>query len=326
MKCKVIMSLLTTLLCSMAADAQREELIKYADFEQWLKRDIKESGIIGGEIRTLCEIAPNAHWKKENGKQNIPYVNQGGSPWATSNVYARVSGINKTNASVYPDKHMNGSCAKLETHVEKVKVLGLINISVLASGSIFTGCMIEPITNTDNPMSKMDLGMPFTGRPTAIKLDYRVKLTGEPNRIRQTGFSKVTTVPGKDMPEMIVILQQRKEDAKGGITAKRVGTLVYRFGESTDGWVNGRTFDINYGDISGQPFYRDNMKLLNGASCIYAKNSKGVLVPVNEDGWADGDAVPTHAIVKFDSSCGGAYIGSVGTSLWLDNIKWVYKQ
>jgi hypothetical protein len=304
--------------------AQNEELIKYGDFDQWLQRDIKESSIIGGETRTLFEVAPYAHWNKANGKQNIPYTNQGGSPWATSNVYARVSGISKTNACVYRDKHNSGYCAKLVTQVVKVKVLGMINISVLASGSIFTGEMIEPITGTDNPMSKMDLGMPFNRRPKAIKLDYRVKLTDSPNRIRQTGFSKVSTVSGKDMPEMVVILQQRKENADGSITAKRVGTQIYKFSQSTDGWVEGRSFDIMYGDITKHPDFTKRMDLMRGESTIYARNSKGENVPVNENEWADASATPTHAIVKFDSSHGGAYIGSIGTTLWLDNVKWVY--
>lgn len=309
----------------LSADlSAQEELIKFADFEQWLQRDIKESGMIGGARKTLFEIAPNAQWNKANGKQNKPYTNQGGSPWATSNVYARVSGINKTNASVYRDTHGSGYCARLETHIEKVKVLGMVNISVLASGSIFTGEMIEPITNTDNPMSKMSLGIPFIRRPKALKIDYKVKLTGEPNRIRQTGFSKVTTVPGKDKPEMIVILQQRQEDADGNITAKRVGTAMYDFAESTDGWVEGHEFTIHYGDITSKDFYTKNMGLFTGDATMYARNSKGKIVPIREEGWAAADAAPTHAIVKFDSSSGGAYIGSVGTTLWLDNIKWVF--
>lgn len=320
---KIIITIFSTFL-AIGSFAQSEELIKFGNFDQWLQRDIKESAIIGGETRTLFEVAPQAHWNKANGKQNIPYTNQGGSPWATSNVYARVSGITKTNACVYRDNHNEGYCAKLVTQVVKVKVLGMINISVLASGSIFTGEMIEPITGTDNPMSKMDLGMPFNRRPKAIKLDYRVKLTDSPNRIRQTGFSKVTTVPGKDMPEMVVILQQRKENADGSITAKRVGTLVYQFSMSANAWTEGAEFAIHYGDIRNKPFYTPNMGLRQGKTAYYARNSKGENVPVNENGWADASAVPTHAIVKFDSSHGGAYIGSVGTTLWVDNIKWVY--
>lgn len=311
-------------LCVVSMNAQKEELIKFGDFEQWLQRDIKESTIIGGETKTLFEIAPYAHWTKANGKQNIAYTNQGGSPWATSNIYARVSGINKTNTSVYRDKHNGGYCVKLETHVEQIKVLGLINISVLASGSIFTGEMIEPITDTDNPMSKMDLGIPFTGCPKAIKFDYKVKLTGDPNRIKQTGFSKVSTVPGKDMPELIVILQHRTEDANGNITAKRVATLFKRFEKKTNEWIDGATFNINYGNISNTPFFNEVVALKKGDNAMYARNSKGVNVPVNEIDWAKEGTVPTHAIIKFDSSCGGAYIGSIGTTLWLDNIKWVY--
>lgn len=320
---KIIVSVLLSIF-SVVVNAQREELIPFADFEQWLERDIKESGIIGGNTKVLYEVAPNGRWNKSNGKQNKAYTNQGGSPWATSNVYARVSGINKSNISVYKDKRAGGYCAKLITKEETVRVLGIVNISVLASGSIFTGDMLEPITGTDNPMSKMNLGIPFTGRPKSIKFDYRVKLTGEPNRIKQTGFSKVTVVPGKDMPEMIVILQHRTEDANGNITAKRVGTVIHRFAESTNGWVDGQTFDINYGDITKEPFFTKNMGLLRGDSTLYARNSKGDVVPINENGWAPADATPTHAIVKFDSSSGGAYIGSIGTTLWLDNIKWVY--
>ncbi len=315
------------LLClsALASNAQRDELIKFADFEQWLRRDIKESAIIGGETKTIYEIAPNGHWNKANGKQNVAYRNQGGSPWATSNVYARVNGVTKANESTFKDKHGKGSCVKLETLIARVKALGLINISVLASGSIFTGEMIEPVTDADAPLAKMDLGMPFAGRPKSIKFDYRVKLTGAPDRIRQTTFSKPTTVPGKDMPEMIVFLQQRTEDANGNITAKRVGTITHKFGSSTNGWVEGGTFDIHYGDISKKPFYVKNMSLRYGKAAFYARNSKGKMVPVEETAWADANATPTHAIVKFDSSTGGAYVGTVGTTIWLDNIKWVYE-
>ena len=66
------------------------------------------------------------------------------------------------------------------------------------------------------------------------------------------------------------------------------------------------------------------MDLKNGNSAYYAQNSKGKIVPIEENEWADASETPTHAIVKFDSSHGGAYIGTIGTTLWLDNIKWVY--
>ena len=62
-------------------------------------------------------------------------------------------GIVKTNTSVYPEQRGNGYCARLETHIECVKVLGMVNITVLASGSMFLGDMKEPAnTSSDLPL------------------------------------------------------------------------------------------------------------------------------------------------------------------------------
>ena len=164
----------------------QSELIKYGDFDHWIIRNIKESGIIGGNTKQLYEIGPDEVWT-----ENKPYTNQGGSPWATSNVMAKVCGITKTNTSVYREKRGDGYCARLVTHVEKVKVLGIVNIEVLAAGSVFLGSVPEPITNTSNPMSKLAVGIPFTKRPKAVSFDYKVRLTDDADRIRQTGFSRV---------------------------------------------------------------------------------------------------------------------------------------
>jgi hypothetical protein len=66
------------------------------------------------------------------------------------------------------------------------------------------------------------------------------------------------------------------------------------------------------------------MGLVTGNETFYATNSNGKQVKIIEEGWADADETPTHIILKFDSSCSGAYIGSPGNTLWLDNIKLVY--
>ena len=121
--------------------------LKYGNMDHWVVRNIKESAIIGGNQKIVYAVGPNM---TING--NTPYTNKGGSPWGSSNVLAHVSGIYKTNNSVYRDKHEGGYCAKLVTHIEKVKVLGLINIKVLAAGSLFLGDVREPITSTkDGP-------------------------------------------------------------------------------------------------------------------------------------------------------------------------------
>lgn len=299
---------------------EREELIPFGDFNQWLTRNIKESKIIGGNMKTIYAIAPNATWNNNNA-----YLGLGGSPWSSSNVLAKVAGVVKTNLSVYKDRRSgNDYCAKLYTHIEEVKAVGLVNIRVLAAGAIFLGQMQEPITGTKNPMTKMDSGIKFNKRPKAIRFDYKVQLADKENRIRQTGFSKVTAVKGKDMADCVLYLQKRWEDADGNIFSKRVGTMVKRFDKSTNNWVNDATFEIHYGNITDKPFYKSYMGLTANSFVRYAKNSKGKLVKIQEVGWADADEQPTHVVLQFDSSHGGAYVGSVGNTFWVDNVRWVY--
>lgn len=292
-------------------------LFKYGNFDSWVTRHIKESAVIGGATKTLYEIGPTS---TVNG--NTAYTNKGGSPWATSNVMAKVSGITKTNNTVFKEKRGNGFCAKMTTHIEKVKVLGMINISVLAAGSIYLGDMKEPITGTKEGLKAANWGIPFKQRPKAVRFDYKVALSGESNRIKLTGFSSRQTIAGKDLAMAVLYLQKRHEDAKGNITAERVGTMVVTYAKSTNGWVNGATYNIMYGDIRNTPSY--NATLMGLRSCDYARNSKGESVLVKETKWANANEMPTHLILQFSSSHGGAYIGSPGNTLWIDNVGLVY--
>ena len=41
-------------------------------------------------------------------------------------------------------------------------------------------------------------------------------------------------------------------------------------------------------------------------------------------GWASKDEHPTHLILQFTSSMGGAFVGSPGNKLWIDNVNLVY--
>lgn len=283
----------------------------------WVTRRIHESGIIGGADKTLYEIGPNKHIDG-----NIAYKNQGSSPWGTSNVMAKVSGIYKTNNTVYREKRDNGYCVKMETHIEKVKVLGVVNIKVLAAGSIFLGDMEEPITSTKNGQKYMNWGMPFRQRPTALRYDYKVKTNGEANRIKLTGFGSGSEVKGKDKAITVLLLQKRTEDAQGNITAKRVGTMIVTYDKSTNGWINNATYRIHYGDIRNEKFFDSSTMALR--STDYARNSKGQNVLVREIGWASENENPTHLILQFSSSHGGAYIGSPGNTFWVDNVRLVY--
>lgn len=307
------------LFAAAATFASAQTQLKYSNFDTWVTRSVKESAIIGGKTKTIQEIGPELTW---DGKK--PYVNAGGSPWATSNIMAKVAGVVKTNASVFREARGRGSCAKLMTHVVGVKVLGLINIHVLAAGSVYLGDMVEPITSSSNPMRWLNYGIPFTEKPKAVQFDYKVQLSGKPDRIRQTGFSAVKTVAGADVPNVICLLQKRWEDEKGNIYARRIGTAIQRFSQNSD-WVNGKQLEIHYGNITAEPFYKPYMNLFNGGDDQkYAKNSKGKMVPVQEVEWGTADETPTHLCLQFASSFGGAYIGAVGTTLWVDNVKLIY--
>lgn len=278
------------------------QFIPKGNFESWTTQTIKESGIIGGNTVNLLHL---------------------GAPWGSSNVWAKVSGVTKTNVSVYKDTHPgHGSCAKLYTHIVEAKVLGIINVKVLAAGSIFLGSTIQPITDTKNPMAKLNAGIKFTKRPKAIVFDYKAHIV-KGNRIRQNGITKGSTVTGQDMADCILYLQKRWEDAKGNIYAKRVGTMVHRFYSSSD-WKNNQTFNIEYGDIRKKSFYSSAWALTSGDLTKYARNSKGKMVPVREVGWAAANETPTHIVLQFDSSHGGAYVGTVGNTLWVDNVRLAY--
>ena len=298
---------------------QKKELIEYGDMEQWVTRTIHESSIIGGHKKTLYEIGPT-----QTIDGNIAYSNLGNSPWANSNVYAKVAGIVKTNNTVYKEEREDGGfCARLETHIEKVKVLGLVNINVLAAGAIYLGDMKEPVTGTKAGVQGLNSGIPFTKRPSSLIYDYKVKLANQKNRIKLTGFSSRETIPGIDCAITYLYLQKRTEDANGNLFAKRVGTLIVKYDKSTDGWINNASYEIKYGDISDQPDF--DPEYMGLRSVDYARNSKGQNVIVKETGWADADEEPTHLIVQFSSSHGGAFVGSPGNTFWIDNVSLGYE-
>ena len=298
--------------------AEKLEPIKFGDFENWVTRVIKESGVIGGNTKKVYEIAPST---TINGAK--AYSNMGGSQWATSNVYAKVMGVVKTSNAVFPDKHGAGRCAKLTTLLEHVKAAGIVNMDVLVSGTIFLGKMLEPVSSTKNPYSKMEMGIPYTKTPKFLQFDYRlVAPAGAP--IYSSGFGGKKTLSGRDNAEVFVILQHRWEDSKGNIHAERVGTGRERFGKTTMGWVNKHRIPIWYGDIRKHAGYKPYMGLISKEKSYYARNKKGKMVPVVEEKWAAAGTKPTHVMVMLSIGCGTAYTGTVGMTLWVDNVAFVH--
>ena len=85
--------------------AERIDTIPFGDMESWTVRYIKESKLLGGKTKTLYALAPT-----DTIRENAPYIyGQGGNPWATSNAYANVIGIEKAAGTMIPEKREDGS-------------------------------------------------------------------------------------------------------------------------------------------------------------------------------------------------------------------------
>ncbi|MCH5319906.1 MAG: PCMD domain-containing protein [Paramuribaculum sp.] len=298
--------------------AQSIEKIPYGDFNNWLKRTIRESVVIGGHNRILYEVGPETVIA-----DNLPYCKIGDSPWATSNVYAKISGVTKASNTVFPHFREEGDiCAKLCTKMEKVKVLGTVNIEYLVAGSLFLGEVVEPITDINHPNSHINMGIKYDRRPTFLNLDYMLEVPFKTAKIKATGFAKNNGESDNNNAKIYVLLQKRWEDAEGNIHASRVGTGGELLTNYTN-WKNGHKIEIKYGDQSENEAL-SWLGLKKGDDAFYAFNSKGELVKIHEDEWASADEIPTHLILVIRSSCENPEEADDGTALYVDNIALEY--
>ena len=302
----------------MAQQDVVKKINEYGNFDRWSVREITESGIIGGQTKYLYEFYGNPADTLRSGK--TPFVAPDGYLWRTNNVLAVVAGIVKTNNTVFPEKRGDGYCARIETHIEEVKALGIVNMDVTCQGVMMVGVLHEPIRDTKSPMSKVDYGFRFHEKPKAVRLDYKADVGHEV--VRATGFTKKKNMGVPDWAEFTVVLQKRWEDEDGNVHALRVGTGIERVMQDVPEWKNGHEIEIHYGDITGKPFYEDYMGLKTDPDLVwYTRNSKGDIVVVQEEGWAGPDVEPDHMMIYFISSCGKAFYGGIGNTLWIDNVE-----
>lgn len=311
---------LSLVLSSTFANAQQnviQAINSYGTFDRWCTREVKESGLIGGETKKLYEFYGD-YGNTFTGK--TPYKAPSGYLWRTNNVLAVVAGIVKTNNTVFPEKRGSGYCARIETHVEEVKVMNTINMDVVCQGAMMIGELPEPITTTKDPMSKVLYGVPFNGFPKALQFDYKADVGNEV--YKGTGFSKLQPLGYKDVAEVTFLLLKMWEEEDGSIHALRVATGIERITKDAPEWINGHRVNLHYGDITSEPFYKNYMGLKTDPKTAYrAKNSKGKVVIIHEDGWAPAGTEPNRMMIHFITSCGQAFYGGVGNTLWLDNVK-----
>jgi len=269
----------------------RVELLQ--DFETWTERAIRESKLIGGQTKTLYKI---------------------GGPWSSSNAHARAFGIDKVSVSVRPEKRGEGYCCRMESTLETVSAIG-IDFKALATGSIYTGKMIDIVgmKQSSDPNSAIDMGMPFTGRPSALLIDYKALILDRPS-VYAPAKTQVKEVKGRDKGHITVILQHRWEE-NGHVYAYRVGTAVHHIDKTTD-WHNDFRIPILYGDAG-----ETAKELSNNRHKTH--NSKGQMVCIEEVGFRE-DMEPTHLVIQVSAGSMLPFTGCPGNIVWCDNIRLAY--
>ena len=316
---RLFLTIISSLACFSSLQAQQnvvEQINSTGTMDSWSVRCIEESDIIGGNTRYLYEFyghSSDTTFSREALDKPATYH------WRTNNVLANVMGVIKTNCTVFPERRGDGWCARLETHIETVRALG-INMDVVCQGAMLIGDIKEPIRNTKDPMAKVLYGIPFSGCPKALVFDYKAEVGH--STVRGTGFSKLKDMGYPDYPEIAVILQKRWEDEDGNIHALRVGTGYELLKKNVPDWVDGYRLEVRYGDISSEPGFEPYMDLNNDPErAFHAINSKGENVRVTEDGWAEPGTQPDWLVIKFLASSGQAFYGGVGNVLWIDNVR-----
>lgn len=286
---------LALLVSGSVCGKERVELVPFGDFEHWTGQQIKESALIGGKTKTLYKI---------------------GGPWSSSNAHARALGVDKVSVSVTPEKRGDGTCCRMESTLEVVKALG-IDFKALATGSIYTGKLQEIVgmKQSSDPNSAIDMGMPFTGRPSALILDYKALIRNRP-AVYAPARTKVREVAGHDMGHITLILQHRWEK-NGHVYAYRVGTAVQPIDRTTE-WHNDFRLPVLYGKAG------EAAKELS-SNRHKTHNSKGEMVFIEEVGFRE-DVTPTHLVLQISAGSMLPFTGCPGNVVWCDNIRLAYEE
>lgn len=282
-------TVITMLFLALSVAAQ-ERVEVLGDFENWKTKQIKESSLIGGKTKTLYKL---------------------GGTWDCSNAHAKAMGVDKVSVSVRPEKRGNGTCCRMESTLETVSAIG-INFKALATGAIYTGKMIDVVgmKQSSDPNSAIDMGIPFTGRPSALILDYKALIQNQ-QAVYAPAKTHVKAVDGRDAGQITLILQHRWEE-NGHVYAYRVGTIQKKITQSTD-WQNDFRLPVTYG--------KSSVALANNRHKTH--NSNGEMVCIEEVDYR-GDLAPTHIIVQISAGSMAPFTGCPGNTMWVDNIRLAY--
>ncbi|MEZ5103678.1 MAG: PCMD domain-containing protein [Draconibacterium sp.] len=290
--------------------------LNYSSLDWWYSRKVKESSVLSGQTIDLYGVG------KVSSQSDFfdMHLRDSSSPWGTTNIFSKMV-MDIGNTRVTPEKRDNGYCARLETKIRKDNIVG-IHLEVLIAGTLFLGELVEPVKGLKDPEKNVSQGIPFNKKPQKVMFDYKYHV-GE--KCIKATYGK-EPVEGADKAEFCIILQKRWEDKNGNVFATRVGGNRVFFTGKQEDWINSAEFPVYYGDATHLPQYDSKiMGLIPEVAKVYVYNSKQKLVPLIETGWGTKDDIPTHMIMYFTSSYRGIqYIGSDESTLWVDNIKFIY--
>ncbi|SDQ71339.1 PCMD domain-containing protein [Flagellimonas zhangzhouensis] len=165
----------------------------------------------------------------------------------------------------------------------------------MAAGAFYTGSFTDGALNPVDPAANVNLGIVFTARPQAFKVDYTYAPGDE--YLDADG----NPLPGSDEMDIYLLLDKRE-----GNQITRIGTGWYRSGDTVADWT---TLEVNikYGALSA-----------SDPEFEYANIKEGEI-------WGNADDTPTHITVVFTSSAlGDFFTGAIGSELRINNFELIY--
>jgi hypothetical protein len=208
--------------------------------------------------------------------------------WGTANRGVAIAG----DANTVPEDLGGGDFAAKMTSVAAPLIVRM------AAATLFTGKFTDEFPSPSNPRSNIDFGTPFSGRPSAFRIDYRY-LPGASYE-----DADGNPLPGGDECDIYVLLQKREGDQ-----IQRIGTGWFRDGTEVTDWTN-LEVEIKYGELTA-----------SDPEFEYAD-----VRPEEGESWGNPDDVPTHIVVVFSSSAlGDFFTGAIGSELWVNNFDLVYE-
>jgi hypothetical protein len=243
---------------------------------------------------TVVPAVPNPQLPNSNFDQWFPvsdYFQPGESAdntiWDTANRAVAIVG----DANTTREDLGGGDFAAKMTSVEAPLIVRM------AAATMFTGKFTDGFPSPTDPRSNIDFGTPFSGRPSAFKVDYRY-LPGDSYE-----DADGNPLAGGDQCDIYVLLQKREGDQ-----AQRIGTGWFRSDAEVADFTT-LEVDIKYGELtaSDPEFEYADVHTDEGES------------------WGDPNDTPTHIIVVFSSSAlGDFFTGAIGSELWVNNFELVY--